>query len=57
MVVCSIAGFFIVAALISAAVTFGLGLDNDGMQYDWIQEKWVFVPSREDIVLSMIIKS
>ena len=55
--VLGVIALLIVAVAISALVSVGLGLDDDGMQYDCLKERWVFVPSRYDVMLEMIIKS
>ena len=57
MIGVAVIALFATAAVISGIVTLALGLDTDGMQYDWRTERWVFVPSRYDVVLEMIIKS
>lgn len=50
-------GLFVVAAIISGLITTALGLNDNGMRYDCINEKWIFVPSRYDIMLDMLIRS
>ena len=57
MIVCSIIGLFAVIAAVSAIVTIFLGLDTDGLQYDWRTERWIFIPDRHDLMLEMLIKS
>ena len=57
MIVCSIIGFFAVIAAVSAIVTIFLGLDTDGLEYDWRTERWIFIPDRHDLMLEMLIKS
>ena len=57
MMALAAAGLLLGAAIISTFVDWALGLDNDGMVYDIRTERWMFVPSRYDIVLEMIIRS
>lgn len=57
MMALAAAGLLLGAAIISAFVDWALGLDNDGMVYDIRTERWMFVPSRYDTVLEMIIRS
>lgn len=57
MMALAAAGLLLGAAIISGIVDWALGLDNDGMVYDIRTERWMFVPSRYDIVLEMIIRS
>ena len=56
MVLCATFGLYAVAAVISSIIDWLLGLDYDGMQYDWRAEKWIFVPTRYDVVLELMIK-
>jgi hypothetical protein len=57
MIVCYVVGFFAVLSAVSAISTIALGLDTDGLQYDWRTERWIFVPDRHDLILEMLIKS
>lgn len=57
MMALAAAGLLLGAAIISGIVDWALGLDNDGMVYDIRTERWMFVPSRYDYVLEMIIRS
>ena len=57
MMALAAAGLLLGAAIISGIVDWALGLDNDGMVYDIRTERWMFVPSRYDTVLEMIIRS
>ena len=50
-------GLLVASVIISGLITTALGLSDDGMRYDCINEKWVFVPSRYDIMLEMLIRS
>ena len=57
MMALAAAGLLVGAAIISAIVDWALGLDNEGMVYDIRTERWLFVPSRYDVALEMIIRS
>lgn len=57
MMALAAAGLLVGAAIISAFVDWALGLDNEGMMYDIKTERWMFVPSRYDVALEMIIRS
>ena len=57
MMALAAAGLLVGASIISAIVDWALGLDNEGMIYDIRTERWLFVPSRYDVALEMIIRS
>ena len=57
MMALAAAGLLVGASIISAFVDWALGLDNEGMIYDIRTERWLFVPSRYDVALEMIIRS
>ena len=57
MIGVAIVAFFVIAAVISAFVDWALGLFDDSMQYDWHTERWVFVPTRYDVALDIMIRS
>lgn len=53
----NIIGLFAVAAVFSGLISYALGLDDGGMRYDWRTERMVYVPTRRDMMLDIIIKS
>ena len=57
MIGVAIVAFFVIAAVISALGDWALGLFNFFFQYDWHTERWVFVPTRYDVALDIMIRS
>jgi hypothetical protein len=55
--VLEVVGLLVGMIVVSGLVSAGLGLDEDGYQYDPIKEQMVFVPSRYDVVLDMMMRS
>ena len=47
----------VLVAIISVIADFFLGVLDDSMHYDWHTERWVFVPTRYDVALDIMIRS
>ena len=50
-------GFLAIAVILAGIISSAFGIDNDGELYDWRTERMVYVPTRADIILDLIIKS